>query len=198
MEMTGARCTYRRPCGRRPRSGLAALVCLILAALVVWADRAWPGDVTLLAGAGVTRGLGEQAAPAPEVSVRAAGRHVAVEGSYYHAAKLESGRGFGARAAVELRSHGIGAGLAYSYRDGGAWAKRYPWARMSYERGPVMLVGERALGGYNRETKLEVRLRGRAGRLVLEPRVFWERHIQGQGFGSALLVGIEMEALNGH
>jgi hypothetical protein len=52
------------------------------------------------------------------------------------------------------------------------------------------VIGEAALGGYNRERKLEARLTGRAGRAVVEPRIFITRHLQGTGWGAALLVGL--------
>lgn len=147
-------------------------------------------ETTALVGIGTTRGLGESAGANPEASLQWTARHVAIEGSWYGAAKLESGRGWGARGAAEARYRGLGAGLAYSYRDGGAWTKHYPWARVSAGSGPVRVIGEWALGGYNRERKLELRLTGRHGRLVVEPRFFVEHHLQGTGGGVALFVGV--------
>ena len=160
--------------------------------LVFWstvAARACGDELVALGGYGTTRGLGE-AGPAPEAAVTFASRRVALEGSWYGAAKLESGRGWGARGAAELRWRGLGAGMAYTYRDGGAWVKSYLWARASITRGPVMLAGDWAVGGYNRERRVEARVNGRAGAFVLQPRVFVERHLQGTGWGAAVMVGL--------
>ncbi len=148
-------------------------------------------DTLALVGYGTTRGLGETGAD-PEASLSWCSRHAALEGSWYGAAKMESGAGWGARGAGELRWRGLGAGVAYSYRDGGAWTKRYPWARVSAGAGPLRLIGEAAVGGYNRERRLELRWTARARQFVLEPRFFIERHLQGTGVGVAVFAGLAL------
>ena len=187
---------YRVPGQRPPRPGRAALIFMLLAGLVliVWGvlEQRACADTVALAGIGTTRGMGE-AGPAPEAALTYASRHVALEGSWYGAAKLESGAGWGARGAAEARWRGLGAGLAYTYRDGGAWSKSYPWARLSAGAGPLRVIGEAALGGYNRERRVEARLTGRAGRVVVEPRVFVTRHLQGTGWGAVLMVGLALD-----
>ena len=174
----------------------AAWICFLLAGLVLilWSaleSRAC-AETVVLAGAGLTRGLGEQTAPSPEAGLRYCGRHFSLEGGWYGAAKMESGAGWGARGAGELRWRGLGAGLAYSYRDGGAWTKQYPWARVSAGAGPLRLIGEAALGSYNRERRLELRWTARARQFVLEPRFFVERHLQGAGVGVAVFAGLAL------
>ena len=188
----------RIPQPRPPRRpGRAALICFLAAGLVliVWGaleQRACADELVALAGVGTTSGMGEQGA-APEAALTYASRHFAAEGSWYGAAKLESGAGFGVRGAAEARWRGLGAGLAYSYRDGGAWTKSYPWARVSAGAGPLRVIGEVALGSRNRERKVEARLTSRAGRFVLEPRVFVVSHSTGTGVGAALLVGLALD-----
>ncbi len=182
----------------RLRCGRLALIFLLAAGLVLilWSvleSRAC-GETVALAGYGATSGLGERA-HAPEASLVSSGRSWALEGAWYGAPKLESGRGWGAHGAGELRWRGLGAGLAYSYRDGGAWTKSYPWARVSAGAGPLRVIGEAALGGYNRERKVEARFTGRAGRLVVEPRVFVLRHLQGTGWGAALFLGVALDGV---
>jgi len=169
----------------------AALMCFLLTLWVVLETGAC-GETAVLAGYGTTSRLGENGR-APEASVVLSGSSWAFDGAWYGAAKLESGRGWGARGAGELRWRGLGAGLAYTYRDGGAWSKFYPWARISAGAGPLRLIGEAALGGYNRERKLEARFTGRAGRVVVEPRMFVLRHLQGTGWGAALFVGLALD-----
>ncbi len=180
-------------------AGRLALIFFLAAGLVVilWSvleSRAC-AETVALAGVGLTRGLGEQTAPSPEAGLRYCGRHLLLDGAWFGAAKLESGRGWGARGAGEVRWRGLGAGLAYTYRDGGAWTKSYPWARVSAGAGPLRLIGEATLGGYNRERKLEARLTGRAGRLLIEPRVFVLRHLQGTGWGAALFLGLALDGV---
>jgi hypothetical protein len=183
---------YRTPRPTRHPGRVAAACFLAAGLLMLAADRACADEFVALAGYGTTSGLGERTG-APEASLSYLSRHVALEGSWYGAAKLESGAGFGVRGAAEARWQGLGAGLAYSYRDGGAWSKAAPWARVSAGAGPVRLIGEAALGGRNRERKVEARVTGRAGRFVLEPRVFVESHLQGTGWGAALLVGLALD-----
>jgi hypothetical protein len=143
------------------RLGRAALICFLGAGLVLllWSalEQRACADTVLLGGVGTTSGMGE-AGPAPEAALAWQSRHLAVEGLWYGAAKLESGAGWGARGAAEARWRGLGAGLAYSYRDGGEWAKAYPWARVSAGAGPLRLIAEAALGGHNRERKVEARV----------------------------------------
>lgn len=147
-------------------------------------------SAALLVGGTVTNGYGESHAPSPTVVALVASRHLFTEALWYGADKLESGRGWGAHAATEVRLGPLGMGAAYSYRDGGDWVKQYPWARLSMGTNAVRLVGEVALGGYNRERKLELRVRTRHGTLCLESRVFVTRHLQGVGYGVAILVGV--------
>jgi len=171
-----------------------ALTCWLLAALVLvlWAaleQRACADEVVVLAGVGRTRGMGEAGA-APEAALAWTSRRLALEGSWYGAAKVESGAGWGIQGAGEVRVGPAGIGLAYTYRDGGPWSKSYPWARASLGAGPVRLIGEWALGGYNHERRLELRVTGRHRALVVEPRVYVVRHLQGTGYGAAVLVGV--------
>jgi hypothetical protein len=185
----------RIPQPRPPRRpGRAALICGLIAGLllILWSvleQRACADEFVALVGIGATAGMGEQGL-APEAALTYASRHVAVEGYWYGAAKLESGAGWGARGAAEARWRGLGAGLAYSYRDGGAWVKQFPWARVSAGAGQVRVIGEVALGSYNRERKVEVRVTARSRRVVMEPRFFVTRHLQGVGWGAALFVGL--------
>lgn len=145
-------------------------------------------SAAVLVGYGATSGMGER--PGFEAAAHLSSRYAVVEASGFTADKVESGSGWGVRGSAELRWHGVGAGLSYTYRDGGPWTKRYPWARASYSMGPVRLVGDLALGGFNRERKLELRSTARVGWVALEPRVFVEWHKQGVGYGFALLVGV--------
>jgi hypothetical protein len=166
----------------------ALLILATLAAAAALATRASP-DTMLLGGLGATRGLGELS-PAPEASLCFASRRVAVEAGWYGAAKIESGAGWGARGAAEMRWRGLGVGASYAYRDGGDWVKHYPWARVSVGMGPVRLIGEVALGGVNSERRVELRWTTRRGWLAVEPRWWVTQHVQGTGFGAALLLGI--------
>jgi hypothetical protein len=168
-----------------------AWACFLGAALTLLAAEACP-DTLALVGYGTTRGLGERS-PAPEACLASSSRRAALEGSWYGAAKMESGRGWGARAATELRWRGLGAGASYTYRNGGAWTKSYPWVRVSAGTGPARLIAEAAVGGYNRERRLKARLTGRVGQLVVEPRIFVLRHLQGTGWGAAVFVGVALE-----
>ena len=186
----------RIPQPRPPRRpGRAALIFFLAAGLllILWSaleQRACADELVALVGIGATAGMGEQGL-APEAALTYASRHVAIEGYWYGAAKLESGAGWGARGAAEARWRGLGAGLAYSYRDGGAWTKSYVWARASYTRGPVFVCGDWALGGYNKERKVELRITTqRLGPFVLQPRFFFTHHLQGYGFGTALMFGV--------
>jgi hypothetical protein len=177
-----------------PRYGLAAGIFLTLAgavlALMVLIETGHCDELVGLVGAGVTRGMGEQTGAAPEAAAGLRAGALAVEATWYGSAKLESGRGWGLRGAAELRWRWLGAGASYTYRDGGDWVKHYPWARASVAAGPVRLVGEYALGGYNRERRLELRWTARSGRVVVEPRWFVTRHLQGTGVGVVVLVGL--------
>lgn len=166
----------------------AGLVLILSAALDA---RACGDELVALAGYGATRGMGERAG-APEAALRLAGRRYALEGLWYGADKVESGAGYGLRGAAELRWRGLGAGLAYTHRNGGTWTKSYPWARVSAGAGPLRLIGEAAIGGYNRERRLEARLAGRLGRLVVEPRAFIVSHLQGTGWGAGVFVGLAL------
>lgn len=146
-------------------------------------------SAALLVGYGATSGLGELPGSI-EASAYVTTRHLAVEAYGFRARKVETGQGWGVRGAAELRYRGVGAGLSYSYRDGGPWSKHYPWLRASFSRGPIRLVGEWALGGFNREKKLELRIPMRLGWVAVEPRVFVEWHLQGVGYGATVLVGV--------
>lgn len=147
------------------------------------------GSFVLLAGVGSTHGMGERG-PAAEAAVVLAGRSFEAEAAWYGADKVESGTGWGAKGSAEVRWRSFGLGTSYTYRDGGEWTKSYMWARASVGAGPVRLIGEAAVGGYNRERRLELRMTGRHRALVVEPRVFVVRHLQGTGYGAALLVGV--------
>jgi hypothetical protein len=144
-------------------------------------------SAAVLVGYGATSGLGE--CPGFEAAAYLSSPHVAVEASGFTADKIESGRGWGVRGSAELRYRGLGAGLSYTYRDGGAWSKHYPWLRASAGYGPLRLVGEWTLGGVNQEKKLELRTTAHLGWVVVEPRVFVECHLQGVGYGVVLLTG---------
>jgi hypothetical protein len=165
---------YRTPRPTRHPGRVAAACFLAAGLLMLAADRACADEFVALAGYGTTSGLGERTG-APEASLSYLSRHVALEGSWYGAAKLESGAGFGVRGAAEARWQGLGAGLAYSYRDGGAWSKAAPWARVSAGAGPVRLIGEAALGGRNRERKVDAR-----GGSSWSPGCSWSRTSRGR------------------
>lgn len=176
------------------RSGRAAIIFGIGAAASLWllAKDACP-ETVILVGYGATRGMGEQSG-SPEAALTISGKHAALDASWFGADKLESGQGWGSRIAGELRWRGLGAGMSYTCRDGGEWVKHYPWARVSAGfDGKVYsarLVGDWALGGFNRERKLEARLGLRPWRgLTLQARVFAESHLQGTGWGSAGFAG---------
>jgi hypothetical protein len=176
------------------RSWRAAIVLGLGSVAVLWlmAKDACP-ETAVLAGYGSTRGMGEQKG-SPEAAITVSGQHAAVDVSWFGADKLESGRGWGTRVAGEFRWRGLGAGVSYTYRDGGSWVKHYSWARVSagVEHGAysARLVCDWALGGYNRERKIETRIgvRMRSG-FTVQARTFVEAHIQGTGFGMAGLAG---------
>lgn len=170
------------------RPGRVALVCFLLAALVGAASYARPEGVVLV-GMSTTRGLGETT-PAPEIRSELAAGPLYAEALWSGAHKIESGSGWLARGAVEVRLGPLGLGAAYSYRDGGTWTKSYPWARASLGNASVRLIVEHALGGYNRESKAELRSYARRGHFVVGFGAFAERHLQGTGYGANVLVGL--------
>lgn len=170
-----------------------ALFFFALFVLTLWANVACP-DTLILAGIGSSTGVGEQA-PFPVASLSTTAKHVLAEASWYGAHKIESGAGWGARGSAELRWKAIGLGASYTHRDGGAWTKQTWWLRTSLLAGPVRLVTETALTGYNHENKVEARVTVRAGALAIEPRAFvlaYKDSFQQPrlGYGLALYVGL--------
>lgn len=143
----------------------------------------------LLAGLGTTAGMGERS-PSFSVAADARTRWVGVEALAVAAPKLESGQGWLGTAAAEVHVHKATTGARYSYRDGGSWVKRTWWARVGYGGVRHRVLLERAMTGYNEETKLEYRHRAALSWAVLDVRAFVSRHLQGWGFGSSIMAGI--------
>ena len=146
-------------------------------------------STAILVGLGFTSGMGERT-PAPEVGLRLESAVVRVEADWSGADKIESGAGYAARGAVDLRHRWVFAGVGYTYRDGGVWVKRASWLRAGVDLGPLSVIARAAVDSPNRERGVELRARTHVGRLLVETRVFAARHAQGTGYGSALLVGI--------
>lgn len=143
----------------------------------------------VMAGLVTTSGLGESGV-APQAQVELGVGRLRVEAVWSGANKVESGAGWLARGAAEVRFGPVGIGAAYSHRDGGGWTKSYPWVRASVGSPDVRLIVERAVGGYNRETKGELRAYLRRGALVVGYGVFVQHHLQGVGYGVSVGVGI--------
>lgn len=170
------------------RPGRVAAVFFMLAAMVFLASEACP-ETVLLVGVGSTHGFGERS-PYFEVSGFHSSTYLMLETSWFSADKIESGKGWGARGAAELRWKALGLGAAYSYRNGGSWVKHYPWLRASLSFNPITIIGEYALGGVNHEKKLELRLGHTLHGVRMETRGFVESHLQGTGLGVIVFVGI--------
>jgi hypothetical protein len=148
-------------------------------------------SATLLAGADYTRGVGEEDRPNLALAADARTRWIGAEALYVAAPKLESGAGYLATGAVEVYAPWtLSAGARYSYRDGGSWTKQTWWARVGIGGESARLIFERALNGYNEESKIEARFRWFWKRLVVDLRTFLLIHIQGTGAGYSLMLGL--------
>jgi hypothetical protein len=102
--------------------------------------------------------------------------------------------GWRARGAIDARSAPLFAGLGYSYRDGGEWAKRVVWARCGVTSDHLTLIAAVAPSSPYREAQLEARWRDHIGRAVVEVRGWigdYDGAVDGYAWGVKLLVGME-------
>jgi len=145
----------------------------------------------LLAGIDYTRGVGEEPKPSLALAAEARSSWLGAEALYIASPKAESGQGWIGTGAVEVYApYALSAGARYSYRDGGAWAKDVWWARVGIGGQSARLIFERALNGYNDESKIEARFRWFWHRLVVDVRTFLLIHLQGIGAGYSLMLGL--------
>jgi hypothetical protein len=145
----------------------------------------------LLAGADYTRGVGEQDRPSLALAADARSRWLGAEALYIASPKQESGQGWIGTGAVEVYApYTLSAGARYSHRDGGAWAKETWWARVGIGGERARLICEKALNGYNEESKIEARFRWVWKHLAVDVRTFVLIHRQGTGAGYSLMLGL--------
>lgn len=178
---------YRAELGLAPRKIVGAL--LLSLAL---AGSAMAAEGRLMVGAHTSSGLGEESLSG-QVLAQASGRWLLVEGLADSAGKLESGgRGYLQRGSADLRlTRRLSLGAGRTHRDGGAWTKSTTWARVGIgDPRTVRVIFEHGSGEYAQDSwRAEVQARADVGRLTLEARPYVLRHVQGTGYGIALLVG---------
>lgn len=150
--------------------------------------------LSILAGPEMTANLGETP-PGWVLSLEAANRRGAI-GADLGTMDKYTGKGWRGRLNADAQLGPAFLGAGYSHRDGGGWAKDTPWARAGLRKDEWMLLVEQALGSPNKETRAEVKLRGKVGPVSVEPSAFVQRYYDTTanpqphfGGGAALKVG---------
>lgn len=93
-------------------------------------------------------------------------------------------------------SHGwVVGGVGYSYRHTAAWDKDALWLRAGVQHKGVKIVAAQDVKSENKVTKVEARVRGRIGWLVVEPHGFVASYLDSYGarrygYGSGLRLGV--------